>query len=1035
MINRIVSFAIQQRVLVLILTAILLAVGFYSFTQLPIEAYPDVMNTQVQVITQWPGHAAEEVEQLVTIPLETSVNGIPKVQSIRSRSLFGLSVVYLTFNDGVDDYFAHNAVFQAINQASLPSGLQPTLSPIASATGEIFRYVLTGASPMELKTIEDWVLEREFKSIPGVADVNSFGGPIRQYQVLIDPGRLKAFDVTLKDVTDALANANANAGGSFVELGSEEYVVRGQGQFHDEHDIENVVVTAHSGTPLRISDVATVRIGIQPRLGKVGWTEEPHFEDHDDAVEGIILLLRGENPGPVLERIHDKIKALNNGILPPGVKVHPVVDRTTLVHTTTDTVEHNLVEGVILVVGVLFLFLLNVRASVIVALTIPFGLLFAFMLMNWIHVPANLLSLGAIDFGVIVNGTVILVENVYRRMGQVKGHPDVIHVILSAIGEVESEIFYTTLIIILGYVPLFTMQSVEGKMFSPMAFTIGLALIGSLIMALVVAPVLCYFAFRKGVHYREAKLETSMRERYVKSLHWCFDNAITVVSAGLGICVLGAVMLPGLGTEFLPHLDEGNLWIRATMPTTISYTQAAKLMSQFRLKMGSYQPTRVVVSQLGRPDDGTDASGFYNAEFLVDLKPYSEWTQFRTKPELIKKMTADLNEMPGVSWNFSQNIEDNVEEAVTGVKGELAVKLFGDDLDVLEKKATEIQDVLSKIRGITDLSTFTETGEPQITISVDRVKMARYGLNSQDIQDVVETAIGGKTVTQLIEGERRFDVVARLNEESRQDLSKISNIVVSTSEGQRIPLSQLADVKAKRGASFVYREANRRFIAIKFGVRDRDLGGAVEEAQKKVKAVVKLPSGYTTQWGGEFESMQRAGARLLVILPATLLAIFLVLYTMFNRVSRAAIVMMNVLLSFTGAVVALHYTGYALSVSAAVGFIALFGVAVQNGVIMVSSFDHLQKHGQSFRDAILDGAATRLRPVLMTVLLATIGLVPAALSTGIGSDVQKPLAIAIIGGLLLGGSIGTLYVLPMLYRLFARALPQNFVDPEQLENS
>lgn len=850
MIGRVVKFALSQRVLVLVIAHALLAWGIYSFLQLPIEAYPDVMNTQVQVITQWPGHAAEEVEKLVTVPLETSLNGIPKVQSLRSRSLFGLSVVYLTFDDGVDDYFAHNAVFQHVNQANIPANLQPQLSPIASATGEIFRYVLTGASPMELKTLEDWVLEREFKSVPGVADVNSFGGTVRQYQVLVDPAKLKALDVTLKNVTDALSNANANAGGSYVELGSEEYVVRGQGLFEKVSDIGAVIVVSRDGTPLRVRDVGTVRTGYQPRLGKIGWAEGPEFQDHDDAVEGIVLLLRSENPGEVLNRIHKKVDQLNSGMLPPGVKVHPMIDRTDLVRITTRTVEHNLLAGVLLVTAILFLFLGNVRAAVIVATTIPFGLLFAFSCMNLIHVPANLLSLGAIDFGVIVNGSVIVVENIYRRLGSGVERERILPSILASIQEVQSEVFYTTLIIIVAYIPLFTMQSVEQKMFAPMAYTIGLALIGSLVMALVVAPVMCLLAFRGKLVYRENKLDAWLKGQYGSAIYWSVRNPLPILTTGVCVILLGIILLPSLGTEFLPHLDEGNLWIRATMPTTISYTEASRLMPKMRGILARYQPTRLVVSQLGRPDDGTDATGFYNAEFLVDLKPYSEWSGFKNKDELVERMNADLGKIPGVTWNFSQNIEDNVEEAVTGVKGELAVKLFGDNLDVLERKASEIRNTLATVNGITDLSTFTETGEPQVVVKIDRDKMARYGLNAQDIQDVVETAIGGKAVTQLLDGERRFDVVVRLTLESRRDLEAIRNLSVSTPDGQRIPMAQLADVKTVRGASFIYREANRRFIAIKFGVRGRDIGGAIAEAQNRVAHAVSLPSGYSLSWGG-----------------------------------------------------------------------------------------------------------------------------------------------------------------------------------------
>ena len=1031
MINRIVHFALHQRALVLIGAALLLTWGAFSFSQLPIEAYPDVMNTQVQVITQWPGHAGEEVEKLITVPLETQLNGVPHVQTLRSDSLFGLSSITLTFEDGVDDYFAREQVNQAIGAASLPTGIQPSMSPLASATGEIYRYTVVGAPLMKLKEIEDWTLEKEFKSVPGVADVNSFGGTIKQYQIEIDPGKLKAYDITLQHVTDALAGANANAGGSYLERGGEEYVVRGIGLLRGTSDIGNVVIASHSGTPLHIRDVATVRIGYQPRLGKVGWRAGGSGPDTDDAVMGIILLRRGENAGPVLEAIHKKVQDLNNGILPPGVKIVTFIDRTNLVHTTSHTVEKNLVEGIFLVVTILFLFLGNVRASVIVALTMPFALLFAFTCLNLVHIPANLLSLGAIDFGVLVNGTVIMVENIYRRLANRPAEETSLSCILRATGEVQSEVAWTTLIIITAYLPLFTMQSVEKKMFAPMAYTISFALVGSLLMALLVAPVLCALLLKGRLKAGEGKAMDSLNGGYRRALRWSLANPVPVLTGSIGLLLLSMLVAPRLGTEFLPHLDEGNLWIRASLPTTVSYSEASRVVPKIRAIMAQYQPVSLVVSQNGRPDDGTDATGFYNAEFLVNLKPYDQWRGYKSKDALIAKMNADLSQIPGVNFNFSQNIEDNVEEAVTGVKGELAVKLFGDDLDVLEKKAAEIQSVMAGIPGVVDLTTFTETGEPQVQVVVDRDKIARYGINIQNVQNVVSTAIGGNAVTQVLEGEKKFDVVARLTPESRQNVDAIKDITVSTPDDQRIPLSQLAQIKVTSGAAFIYREGNRRFIAIKFGVRGRDIGGTVAGAQAKVARQVTLPSGYYTVWGGEFQSMQRAEARLALIVPATLLLIFFILFLMFGSVSRSLLVMLNVPLALIGGIFALYMTHFHLSVAAAVGFIALFGVVVQNGVIMVSHFDHLRSEGKSLLEAVVDGAVTRLRPILMTAILAGVGLIPAAVSTGIGSDTQKPLAIVIIGGLV-SATVLTLFVLPLIYTFFARRsrAAEAAVEPE-----
>jgi cobalt-zinc-cadmium resistance protein CzcA len=1026
MIGRIIRIALSQRLLILAVAAALLVWGAFSFTQLPIEAYPDVMNTQVQVITQWPGHAAEEVEQQITVPLETSLNGVPHVLSLRSRSLFGLSVCYLTFEDGVDDYFARQQVNEAVGSATLPSNVTATLSPLASATGEIYRYAVVGAPVSELKEIEDWTLERAFKSVPGVADVNSFGGTVKQYQVLLDPSRLRQYDVTVKNVTDAITNANGNAGGGYVERGSEEYVVRGLGLFQKTADIENVVVTARGGTPLHVGDIAAVRIGYAPRLGKVGWWRGQGYPDVDDAVEGIVLLRRGESPGLVLERIHKKVAELNGGgRLPQGVRLIPIIDRTDLVDTTSHTVEHNLLEGMLLVVLVLFLFLGNVRAAVIVSLTIPFGLLFAFSSMNLIHVPANLLSLGAIDFGVIVNGSVIMVENIYRRLAKRPPGESLAHSILESAREVESEIFFTTLIIILAYLPLFTMQSVEKRMFAPMACTISLALVGSLLMALLVAPVLCALMLRGRLTNRENILTERLRNSYRRGLRWALAHPLPILVASVCLFLLSIMILPKLGTEFLPHLDEGNLWIRATMPSSISYSEASRLVPKMRAILEKYEPVEQVVSQLGRPDDGTDATGFYNAEFLVTLKPYGTWKRFRSKDELIEKMNAELQNIPGVAFNFSQNIEDNVEEAVTGLKGELAVKLFGDDLDALTKKASEIQRVMATVPGVVDLATFQEMGEPQIQVQVDRSKCARYNLNVQDVEDTVNSAIGGQAFTQWLDGVKRFDVVARLDRAHRRDVDEIRNIQVSTPDDQRIPLAQIADVRLARGAAFIYREANQRFIGIKFGVRERDIGSVVADAQAKVRRSVSLPSGYYLVWGGEFESMQRAGARLMIIVPMTLLIIFVVLYLLFNNASRPLIVMINVPLALIGGAIALYMTHFHLSVAAAVGFIALFGVAIQNGVILVSYIDQMRASGEDLQTAAVEGATIRFRPVLMTALLAAIGLIPAALSTGIGSDTQKPLAVVIIGGLV-SATVLTLYALPALYTLTAgRAAPKS----------
>jgi len=1024
MINRIINFAIRQRVSVMFVTAVLLAWGIFSFRQLPIEAYPDVMNTQVIVITQWPGHAAEELEKQVTIPIEISLYAVPHVKSMRSRSLFGLSAIYLTFEDGIDDYFAREQVSENLSQAAVPAGLQPGMQPMESAAGEIMRVIVTGNVPLKkLKEIQDWTLNREFLSVPGVVDTAIFGGTTKEYQVQLDRRKLDNYGITVAQVEQAITNSNANGGGNYISRGSENYIIRGIGLLKDTADIGGVIVSQQKGIPIHVRDLGIVRNSYLPRLGKVGIKMGNGGPDVDDVAMSTLVMRRYENAGVVLDGIHKKIKELNNEVLPKGVKVIPFIDRTDLIDVTTHTVLHNLVEGVLLVICVLFLFLGNVRTAIIVAMTIPFSLLWAFSWMNVIHVPANLISLGAIDFGIIVNGTVILVENIFRHLHNRDTGRSVASTILQAAHEVDAELFFTTLIIIAAYIPLFTMQSVEQKIFSPMAYTMGLALIGSLLMALFVAPALCYFTLRGKIVDNERKWLTWITNAYRRALAVALHHPWVTLSIGAAVVILAAFMAPLLGTEFLPHLDEGNIYLRASLPQTVSFQESSHIVAKIRRLVSAYQPVDLVQSQIGRPDDAEDVTGYDNCEFLVALKPYDQWKGYANKDALIKSMNIQLSQIPGVTFNFSQNIEDNVEEAITGVKGELALKVFGDDLDTLEAKAKEIQAVMSKIPGIVDLSTFDETGQPQLQIIVDRAKCGRYGLNTSDVQDAVQTQIGGQEFTTLLDGEKRFGVRIGLASNLANNINKVRDVQIDTPDGFRIPLSMVTDIKDTRGASFVYREAGRRYIAIKFGVRDRDIGGAVAEAQKQVAAKVKFPENYHVVFGGEFESMQRAGARLAIIVPITFAIVCIILYVLFGRASRTLMVMMNVPIAVSGGMFLLYITGFHLSVSAAVGFIALFGVAVQNAVIAVSWIDNLSLRGEKLYDAVVDGAAFRLRPILMTAMLATVGLIPAAISTGIGSDVQKPLAIAIIGGMVTDVLIGTLFVLPVLYLLIAHKYP------------
>lgn len=1029
MINRLVDFAMRQRLSVLFIGAILLAWGAYSFTRLPVEAYPDVMNTQVIVVTQWPGHAAEEVEKQVTIPIEISLYSVPRVTSMRSRSLFGLSAVYLTFEDGVDDYFAREQVSQSLSSAAVPAGLQPSMQPMESAAGEVMRTIVTGPAPLKkLKEIQDWTLNREFLSVPGVVDTAIFGGTTKEYQVQLDRRKLENYGITVAQVEQAITNSNANGGGNYISRGSENYVIRGIGLLRDTADIGQVVVAERNGAPVKVADVGIVRNAYLPRLGKIGIRIGNGGPDVDDVAMSTLVMRRYSNASEVLEGIHKKVDELNRVILPKGIKVIPFIDRTDLIDVTTHTVLHNLLEGVLLVVAVLVLFLGNIRSAIIVATAIPFSLLWAFSWMNVIHVPANLISLGAIDFGIIVNGTVILVENIFRHLHGREARHSVHSSILAAAKEVDSELFFTTVIIIAAYIPLFTMQSVEQKIFSPMAYTTGLALVGSLLMALMVAPALCFTILRGKVVDNERRWLTLLTNRYRVCLRAALRYPWVTVALGTAVCAEALFVLPQLGTEFLPHLDEGNLYVRASLPRTISFQESSHIVAKIRGILASFQPVDLVQSQIGRPDDAEDVTGYDNSEYLVNLKPYENWKGYATKDDLIKAMNHRLDEIPGVSFNFSQNIEDNVEEAITGVKGELALKLFGDDLDILEAKAKEIQTVLGTVPGIVDLSTFDETGEPQLQIVVDRAKCARYGLSTSDVQDAVQTQIGGQEFTTLLDGEKRFGVRIGLRPDAVDNIGKIREVQLDTPDGFRVPLAMVAEIKDTRGASFIYREGGRRYIAVKFGVRDRDIGGAVAAAQKAVAARVNLPANYRAVFGGEFESMQRAGARLVIIVPITFAIVCFVLQLLFRRASRTIMVMLNVPIAVSGGIFLLHIAGHHLSVSAAVGFIALFGVAVQNAVIAVSWIDQLARQGKPLYEAVVDGASARLRAILMTAMLATFGLIPAAVSTGIGSDVQKPLAVAIIGGMVTDVLIGTLFVLPVLYAFFARRYPAVQMD-------
>jgi cobalt-zinc-cadmium resistance protein CzcA len=1033
MIRYLVDFALRNRILVLSLAVLLFIWGIISFHSLPIEAYPDVADTYVQVITQWPGHAAEEVEQQITVPLEVQLNGVAHMTHLRSVSLSGLSVITIIYDDDITTFAARQEALDRLAQATMPTGVNPGLGPDYSPTGQILFYTLTSANPkydvMELKTLQDWYVLNQLKSVPNIVDVNIFGGPTREYQVQLDPGKLVSYGLSLSQVEQAITANNANAGGGFIERGQQALNVRAVGLMTTTDDIGATVVKVVNGTPVRVRDLGMVQQGAKVRLGQLGKTirkEDGTILNDNDVVEGIVLLRKGAVAEETLKALHDKIYQLNHGLLPPGVKFVPHLDRSDLVHYTTHTVLRNLTDGVLLVTLILFLFLGNVRSAFVVACTIPFSLLFASILLDLRHIPANLLSLGALDFGMIVDGAVVMVENILRHSEYNQAHQNssegLVATIREAAHEVQRPVFFAILIIITAYLPIFTLQRVEGRLFRPMAWTVAFALLGALCFSLLVAPVLCSFLFRGNMRaWRNPVLEF-LTHHYRNSLDWCFDHLKIVLGGGLLLFAsMVAIGFSGLiGSEFLPHLDEGAIWVRGTLAPSTGPTTGIEVANKARLILSEFPEVTQVVSQVGRPDDGTDASGFYNTEFFVDLLPRERWRrQFKTKDALIAAMDNKLSSLPGVDWNFSQPISDNVEEAVSGVKGSLAVKLFGSDLKVLEEKANQIQAVMSKIRGVADLGTFEVRGQPNVNLVVDRAAADRFGVNVSDIQDAIETAVGGKAVTQILVGEQRYDLTVRYQAPFRKTVEDITNIRILAPSGERVALGQLSQVKLEDGASTIYREGNVRYIAIKYSVRGRDLGSTVEQAIQDVGQKVKLPEGYHLDWTGEYESQQRANKRLGIVVPVTILLIALILYSMFSSWKWTALILAVVLLSPLGGFLSLMATGTHFSVSSGLGFLALIGVSVQTGVIMVEYMNQLRVRGRPVRDAAKEGASLRLRPIMMTMLVATLGLLPAAMSHDIGSDSQRPFAIVIVGGLIFELVIGV-FLLPSLYVFWAR---------------
>jgi len=1040
MIRYLVDFALRSRIMILSLTLLLFVWGAVSFHNLPIEAYPDVADTYVQVITQWPGHAAEELEQQITVPLEVELNGVAHMTHLRSVSLSGLSVITILYDDETTTFNARQEVLDRLQNVTLPQGVTSGIGPDYSPTGQIMFYTLQSTNPkydvMDLKTLQDWFVLNQLKSVPNVVDVNIFGGPTREYQVQLDPGKLVSYGLSLSQVEQSLTNNNINAGGGFIERGQQALNVRAVGLMENTDDIGDTVVKVNNGTPVRVRDLGTVAQAPKVRLGQLGKTirrEDGTVINDDDVVEGIVLLRKGAEADATLDALHAKIAELNDHVLPPGVKIVPHLDRSDLVHYTTHTVLRNLTDGVLLVTLILFLFLGNARSALIVTITIPFSLLFAAILLDLNHIPANLLSLGALDFGMVVDGSVVMVENILRHMEtREEGKKSILDILAVAAHEVQRPVFFARIIIIVSYLPIFTLQRVEGRLFRPMAWTVAFALLGALLFALLIAPVLCSYLFRgKMSEWRNPVLEFLTRT-YRSNLEWCFDHLKLVLGAGV---IMLAIMLflafSGIiGSEFLPHLDEGAIWFRGTLAPSAGFSTGIAVSNHARRILANFPEAKQVISQVGRPDDGTDASGFYNTEFFVDLLPRSRWRpQFATKEELIAAMDKELIQIPGVDWNFSQPISDNVEEAVSGVKGELAVKLFGSDLKVLEQKADEIQDVMQKIPGVADLGTFQVRGQPNVNLVVDRAAADRFGINVSDVQDAVETAVGGKAVSRILVGEQRYDLTVRYQQPYRKTVEDISSIRIVSPSGERVSLGQLCHVNLEDGASTIYREGNSRYIAIKYSVRGRDLGSTVREAIDQVHQKVKLPEGYHLDWTGEYESQQRANRRLSVIVPITLLLMALVLYSAFSSWKWVGLILAVVLLSPLGGFISLLVTGTHFSVSSGLGFLALMGVSVEIGVIMVEYINQLRTRGLSPPEAAKEGAVLRLRPIMMTMLVAILGLLPAAMSHDIGSDSQRPFAIVIVGGLILELLVSVI-LLPSLYVFWAR--PDDKLPPPEL---
>src|ERR1035437_7153155 len=1033
-IKNIIYFSLRNRYFIFFLTAVLAVIGFISYQNTPIETFPDVTNTQIIIICQWPGRSAEEVEKFITIPLEVALNSVQKKVNLRTTSAFGLSYIRIIFDDDVDDAFARQQVLSRLGNANLPDGVVPDVEPPYGPIGEVYRYTLTGKnySIRDLTTIQDWVLDRQFKSVLGVADVNSFGGEEKIFEISVNPNLLNQYNLSSLDVYNAVTKSNLNVGGDIIERNGQAFVVRGIGLLNDIADIENIIITNINGVPILVKNVGTVKEGAKPRLGQVA------RDFNKDVIEGIIVMRKGENPKEVLDRIHEKVKELNENILPRGVKIDTFYDRTNLMDFATDTVLHNLLEGVILVTVIVLLFMADWRTTVIVGIIIPLSLLFAFICMRLKGMSANLLSMGAVDFGIIIDGAVVMVEGLFvtldhkaKQVGMQKFNKLAKLAIIKQKGtEMGKAIFFSKLIIITCLIPIFAFQKVEGKMFSPLAYTLGFALLGALLFTLTLVPALSSVLLRKNVREKHNPIVLFFERGVGKLFNVTYKNKRTSLLIVLAIMAVTFFSAKFLGTEFLPELNEGALWVEAELPMSVSLPEANDISNKMVEILHKFPEVKQTLSQVGRPNDGTDPKGFYNVQIQVDLLPEKKWKRKITEDELIAEMDTEFKKYPGIIFNYSQPIRDNVEEAVAGVNASLAVKIFGTDFNNLDKAANEVMAQLKTVKGIEDLGVERNLGQPEFRIELDQQKMAMYGVTMADAQSVIGMAVGGKAATQLYEDEKKFDVRIRYEQQYRADQDAIENLMMPGKDNIKIPLKQIADIKTITGPAFIYRDNNLRYTAVKFSVRGRALGGTIKEAQDKVDANVHLPKAYYSTWNGVFENQVRASKTLSQVVPICLLAIFLILFATFGNVKDAGLTLLNVPFALIGGILALHLTGINFSISAGIGFIALFGICIQNGVILISVFKkNLQAikkqefNYHSLENAIKSGLNTRVRPVVMTALMAAIGLLPVALSTGIGSETQKPLAIVVIGGLITS-TILTLLIFPLFFYIGYRKLGQ-----------